>query len=186
MLRSRILAVATALTAALAGGAAVSGAAQAATVAPSPASSSPGVSSDTGCSTGYLPAAVLGTPNVTAGSASGYRIYHDKTGWHIRVTHPGHGTVLFTGTVRAGRPIHATGYKLEAGDHFWLSRDRETLTFAFVNHGAIDGVDFTDACSVWTTFTLDQGLHRQSPSNIWLGAHGVHPLSNPFAIERRG
>jgi len=186
MLHSRILGVATTLAALLAGGTAISGAAQAATPSPAATSQAPGSSTDPGCRTGQLPGAVLGTPKVVAGGASGYRVFHDTTGWHVRVTHPGHQAVLFTGVIRSGRPISAKAYKLEAGDHFWLSRDRETLTFEFVNHGAIDGVDFTDACAVWTTFTLNQSAHRISPLDIWLGARGVHPLSNPLAIERRG
>jgi hypothetical protein len=131
-----------------------------------------------------LPGQVLGSPDLTAGSRSGARIWHDGTGWHLRVTHPGSGTEVFTGTVRSGQPISAHGYKLEPQDGFYLSNGNRTLSFRFVNHGGIDGIDFTDRCAIDTAFSVQRSGHELSPIAVYLGKHGAHPTSNPFLIER--
>ena len=131
-----------------------------------------------------LPAIVTGTPTVTAGSVSGAGVWHDGTGWHLRVTHPGTAAVAFTGTIRSGQPITAKGYHLEPGDSWKLSNGGRTLTFAFTNHGGLDGLDFTDKCAVVTSFNLQRAGHKLSPVEVYLGARGGHPTSNPFTIQR--
>jgi hypothetical protein len=131
-----------------------------------------------------LPAVVIGDPGTKAGAASGVRVWHDGNGWHLRATHPGTDAVAFSGVIRSGQPITATGYRLEKGDSLALSADRRTLTFVLVNHGGLDGVDFTDRCAIHTTFTVRRAGQQVSPSSVFLGAHGGHPTSNPFQIER--
>ena len=131
-----------------------------------------------------LPSIVVGDPGATAGDIAGFRVWHDGSGWHVRATHHGSDPVAFSGVVRSGQPITATGYKLEKGDTMTLSKDRRTLTFALVNHGGLDGVDFTDRCAIHTTFTLRRAGHQVPTTAVFLGAHGGHPTSNPFQIER--
>ena len=92
--------------------------------------------------------------------------------------------MVFTGTIRSGRVIAAQGYRLEGKDSFHLSADRHTLTFRFVNHGNLDGVDFTDRCATITTFNLKRAGHKMRPAAVFLGAHGAHPAHNPFTIRR--
>ena len=132
----------------------------------------------------HLPAIVTGTPTVKPGAVSGAGVWHDGAGWHLRVTHPGTAAVTFTGTIRSGQPISAKGFQLEPGDTWKLSNGGRTLTFAFTNHGGLDGLDFTDKCAIVTSFNLQRGGHELSPVQVYLGARGGHPTSNPFTIQR--
>jgi len=133
-----------------------------------------------------LPADVVGDPHVVAGAASGLRVWHDTTGWHLRATHPGSAAVVFTGTVRSGQPITVHRYRLEAHDQIGFSRDRRTMTFRFVNHGAVDGIDFTDRCADHTSFAFGRAGHWLAAGDVWLGAQGAHPASDPFTEVRTG
>jgi hypothetical protein len=131
-----------------------------------------------------LPAPVIGDPGVHAGQASGARVWHDRSGWHVRFTHPGDGTQVFTGVIRSGQPISVRGYRLEKQDSYRLSNRGRTLTFRLVNHGQVDGLDFTDRCAINTTFDLVRDGHRLAPADIHLGVNKAHPTSNPFRVQR--
>jgi hypothetical protein len=105
------------------------------------------------CTNGQWPSAVQGRPTLfTAGASAGDYLWHDATGWHVRVTHPGHGRVVFTGTIVASAPLDATPVKLEKQDVVTLGADRKTITYRLVNYGAIDGFDFTTRCARQVAF----------------------------------
>ncbi|MCM3883366.1 hypothetical protein [Frankia sp. R82] len=157
-----------------------------ANAAPSPTPyASVAASRDSSSHAGRLPVIVLGAPVVKSGAAAGDYVWHDQAGWHLRVTHPGRGKVVFTGTVRADRPITAHGVRLEKGDTLSPGKDHRTLTFRFVNYGSLDGIDFVDGAAARTGFAFTIDGRPASPNVIRLGAHQAHPTSNPFTIERR-
>jgi hypothetical protein len=131
-----------------------------------------------------LPASVVGDPGVQPGQASGVRVWHDVQGWHVRATHPGTGTEVFTGLIRSPQPISLRGYRLEKQDSVTLADGGRTLRFTLVNHGGVDGVDFTDRCAVNTSFSLLRDGGRLSPTEVYLGAGGSHPAGNPFLVRR--
>jgi hypothetical protein len=132
-----------------------------------------------------LPAEVVGAPDVDAGAASGYRIWHDDDGWHLRVTHPGTASVVFTGSVHSGQPISWHAYRLEPQDTVTTSADHRTVTFRLVNHGRLDGIDLTDRCAIHTGFELYRAGSRVPVSDVWLGKRGAHPAAVPFTELRR-
>jgi hypothetical protein len=137
------------------------------------------------CRNHPLPWQVLGTPVVQAGATSGVRVWHDGYGWHLRATHPGTWTETFTGTVRSPGAITASGYRLEKQDALWVGPDRHLMTFRLVNHGGVDGIDFTDSCSLRTGFSFQRDGHELNTGRVWLGGHAVHPTSDPFAVDRK-
>ena len=137
------------------------------------------------CSGGAWPDAVQGAPVLLAGSAAGDHLWHDATGWHLRVTHPGTYAVGFSGTIRANRPLRVTGHRLETGDTFTVSADRLSVTYRFVNHGRVDGLDFTTACATRLGVSARMNGALLPVRRIWLGRAGRHPLQNPFVILRR-
>jgi hypothetical protein len=151
--------------------------------AATPASASTTVDVHDRCSV-PLPGAVLGDPHVTAGMGPGVAVWHDSAGWHLRATHPGNDAVVFSGTVRSGQPISAHRYLLEAQDMIGFSRDRRTMTFRFVNHGKIDGIDFTDACAIHTSFSLKSAGSELPATSVYLGSGGAHPATDPFTVYR--
>ncbi len=73
----------------------------------------------------------------------------------------------------------------ERHDIIRLSPDHKTLTFRFVNYGGIDGVDFRADCAKTVTFSAAANGHELPTSRVFLGAHRVHPTSDPFTIERQ-
>lgn len=139
----------------------------------------------TACTDGHWPAVVQGRPvGFHAGARAGDYIWHDATGWHVRVTHPGSARVVFSGRVVASAPITFTPVMLEKVDTITLSADRKTLTYRFVNFGGIDGFNFTTSCASRVSFGGRLDGRLLPTSHIWVGAAGRHPLRNPFTVSR--
>ena len=141
--------------------------------------------STTACTGGAWPYAVQGMPAVHAGSAAGDYLWHDTTGWHLRVTHVGTAAVGFSGTIHANRPLHVHGFRLESGDRFTVSADGLSVSYRFVNHGALDGLDFTTDCATRLGVGARMNGALLPVRRIWIGHAGRHPLQNPFVILRR-
>jgi hypothetical protein len=137
------------------------------------------------CTGGRWPWTVQGAPRFAAGSAAGERLWHSSTGWHLRVTHPGTYLAGFSGTIRANKPLHVTGYRLESGDTFTVSADKLSVTYRFKNYGGLDGLDFTTECATRLGVSARMNGALLPVRRIWIGHDGRHPLQNPFAIFRR-
>jgi hypothetical protein len=152
--------------------------------ATSSASASDGLST-VACTGGAWPFSVQGMPPVHAGSPAGDYIWHDATGWHLRVTHVGSYGVVFSGTIRANHPLHVHGFRLESGDAFKVSADGLSVAYRFVNHGRLDGLDFTTECATRLLFGGRMNGALLPVRRIWVGHAGRHPLQNPFVILRR-
>ncbi|ADP83067.1 hypothetical protein [Pseudofrankia inefficax] len=132
-----------------------------------------------------LPDQVIGAPSITPGGVDGVWVWHDGTGWHLRVTHPSTSPEVFTGTVRSAQTITAHPYALEKGDTFHLSADRHVLTFTLTNHGRIDGFDLTDQCAIYTQFGFQHAGAELPASAVHLGAHAVAAATDPLIVRRR-
>lgn len=139
---------------------------------------------DVGCA-GHWPTSVQGKPaTYQAGARAGDYLWHDARGWHLRVTKGTSVQAVFSGRIHANKPIRATGIALEAGDRISLSADKLTLTYQFVNHGHVDGIDFRTACADRLQVGGSMNGVLLPTSRIWIGAKGNHPLQNPFVINR--
>lgn len=139
----------------------------------------------TACPGGAWPTFVQGAPAFRAGSPAGDYLWHDATGWHLRVTHASTSRVVFSGTIRANKPIHVTAARLEAEDRFTVSADGLSVTYRFVNHGGLDGIDFTTECATRIGVAGRLNGSLLPVRRIWIGHAGRHPLQNPFVIYRR-
>ncbi len=139
----------------------------------------------TTCAGGAWPRTVQGMPAIHAGSAAGDYLWHDATGWHLRVTHPGASLVGFSGTIRANQKLHVRGYHLETGDTFTVSADGLSVSYRFRNHGRLDGLDFTTECATRLGVSGRLNGVLLGVRRIWIGHYGVHPLQNPFVVARR-
>ena len=139
----------------------------------------------TGCDTGSLPSVVRGAPaRFEAGLPRGYWVWHDATGWHLRVTHATNQELVFAGTVTATRPLTATRVRDERHDVVALSADHRTAAFRFTNYGAVDGVDLVAHCAGRVSFSLWVDGHRIATDRIMLGRTQSHPARNPFSVVR--
>jgi len=65
-----------------------------------------------------------------------------------------------------------------------VSTAAPVAAYRFVNHGGIDGVDFTDSCAATTKFALSRGGHLLGRNHIYIGANSARPAHNPFVISR--
>ena len=138
-----------------------------------------------GCKTGVLPVDVVGSPGVKAQSALGVYLWHGKTGYALRVTHPGKQKVTFTGTITVTRKISAVRkFRLEKADLLKVGPHRHTLTFRFTNYGYLDGISFAADCSKDVKVTLKVDGKQATPNQVFLGKNRVQPTSVPFRIER--
>jgi hypothetical protein len=139
------------------------------------------------CDENHWPAATQGVPTTyKAGARAGDYIWHSRTGWHVRVTHPGSRRVVFTGKIVSDTPLTVSSVKLEKWDAIRLSADKLTLTYRFVNYGRIDGFDFRTACATKLHIKGGMAGSKLPIGRIWIGRAGHHPLSNPFTIGRAG
>ena len=129
---------------------------------------------------------VQGRPaGLAAGSPTGDYLWHSRTGFHLRVTHVKHDRRVYTGVIHASAPMRMERVRLEKGDHVLLSKNRQTIVFAFANHGGIDGVNFhTDCAATLTVSRLHVGRHRIALNHVYLGATKAHPAAIPFTVHR--
>jgi hypothetical protein len=139
----------------------------------------------TRCATGSLPVQVVGADGVKAQDALGLYLWHGKTGYALRVTHPGHQKVVFTGTVTVSSKLTSVHrVKLEKQDTVKVGLQRHTLAFRFVDYGYLDGVNFAASCSATVVVSLHIDKVAATPAQVFLGAAKTHPTSVPFTIER--
>jgi hypothetical protein len=151
------------------------GAAGAATPNPEPAT----------CKAGPLPVDVVGSSAVKAQQSLGVYLWHGRSGYALRVTHPGHQKVTFTGTITVTNRITAIRkFRLEKADSLKVGPQRHTLTFRFTNYGYLDGISFAAGCSKDVTVSLRIDGKQATPSQVFLGKARVSPTSVPFRIER--
>ena len=112
-------------------------------------------------------------------------MWHDKDGWHVRVTHKTHNKRTFSGQITTGgKLVGVKPVRLEKGDKFVVSPDKHTVTFLFKNFGWIDGLNFYTACAPSLSFGFQSDGKTSPASRIVIGKDATHPPSNPFVINR--
>jgi hypothetical protein len=139
----------------------------------------------TTCTAGHWPASVQGVPTLWhAGARAGDYIWHDSTGWHVRVTHATSSRLVFTGRIVSSAPLDAFPVKLEGRDTIALSADRRVIAYRLINYGHVDGFNFRTACATSLTFYGAAAGTRLPTTRIWIGHGNRHPLQNPFTVHR--
>ena len=141
--------------------------------------------SQTGCSTGALPTAVLGSPGVKAQQREGVYLWHGPHGYSLRFTHPGKARVIASGVVTVSRDVsQVKRVALERDDVVRVSDHGRALAFRFTNFGGLDGVDFAAECSKTVHVSLRIATREATPNQVFLGKDRTSPTSVPFTIER--
>jgi hypothetical protein len=153
---------------------------------PAVASASSPSSTAAACDRAPWEVAVQGAPKgFGAGSPSGDYLWHDASGFHLRVTHARRDQRVYSGTIRSSAPMRIEPVRLEGGDTLTLSRDRRTIVFVFANHGFVDGVNFhTDCAKALTMSRLHVGNSNLDRSRVYLGHTKAHPPRVPFTVHR--
>jgi len=132
------------------------------------------------------PAWTNGRPaNVDPKTAAGVYMWHDGTGWHLRVTHRTDARRVFSGSlVTAGRFVGVSSVRLEGHDSRAVADDHHTITFRFENHGAIDGLNFRTRCAPSITFSFVSDGAVLPASKVTIGHDGTNPAADPFTVSR--
>ena len=127
------------------------------------------------------PATVTGSYQPPAGGAEGYYLGVTGSTWTLLVTHPGTGTVPFTGkvTINTGKITGVTPISLGTGDSAHVNG--KTLTFAITSHGQVNGFRFTAKPATSITFTLNVHGAAAAASQIYLAATPT-PSSSPSPL----
>ncbi|HEX2903151.1 MAG TPA: hypothetical protein VHO01_06790 [Jatrophihabitans sp.] len=187
-MRTRTTATLLGVAAAAAGSViALAGPAGAATPGPSIASPSVPSRSAADCDRAPWEARVQGAPRgFSAGDRGGDYLWHDTSGFHLRVTHRNDDRQVYTGVITSPMPMRLDPVKLEGHDVARLSPDRKTLVFAFADWGHIDGLNFhTDCAATVTVSHLTVGPALLPADRIYLGITESHPAAVPFTLHRR-
>ena len=159
--------------------AAPAGAATSTGQAPAPASSA-------ACDRAPWQPVVQGAPpNFSAGDRGGDYLWHDLTGFHLRVTHRNDGRQVYSGLVTSSAPMRIDPVRLERGDVLRLSPDHRSFVFAFADYGKVDGVNFhTDCAAALTVSRLHVGKAALPANRVYLGRREAHPAAVPFVLHR--
>jgi hypothetical protein len=133
------------------------------------------------------PAVVQGRPDsFDAGDRGGVYLWHDASGWHLRVTHATDDKAAFTGIIRSKSTVsNVQPVQLEQNDKVKVKVDKaeHVIAFRFLNYGHIDGVDWTAPCARALRFSFKRGGQKLT-STVFLGDKKVHPKHDPFAVKR--
>ena len=143
-----------------------------AAAAPAEAAQTSAATPSTGCDRAPWQAAVQGAPaGFTAGDRGGDYLWHDGTGFHLRVTHRNDSRQVYSGLITSSAPMRIDPVRLERGDVLRLSPDRRSFAFAFADYGRIDGVNFhTDCAATLTVSRLRIGTTALPANRVYLGS----------------
>jgi len=129
---------------------------------------------------------VQGAPaGFSAGDRGGDYLWHDLTGFHLRVTHRNDGRQVYSGMVTSSAPMRIDPVRLERGDVLRLLPDHRSFVFAFADYGKVDGVNFhTDCAAALAVSRLHVGPAALPANRVYLGRREAHPAAVPFVLHR--
>ncbi len=150
------------------------------------AAGSPSEPSAAACDRAPWQVSVQGRPvGLDAGDRGGDYLWHDGTGFHLRVTHHGDARQVYSGLITSPTPMSLNPVRLEGHDVARLSADRRTIVFAFADYGHIDGLDFHAYCASSITLAhLRRGTAALARDRVYLGATRARPTSVPVTLHR--
>ncbi len=124
-----------------------------------------------------------GAPNVTDSSPTGYFIFHDENGFHLRThgpqaEHNFYAVLRTTGTFENVDPI-----RLEPDDTVDITDGGHRMVIHFHTYDGIDGVNFRVDGGDKLHLKLELDGKDAPTDQIYLGPQGRHPKHNPFTIK---
>ena len=125
--------------------------------------------------------AYKGKTPIKPGEKFGVAVWHDAAGFHLCSTTKGKLHV-FTGKIKATKALgEFSEVKLEKGD--WVKRmGPKKIKFHFTTKGHTDCVQFRMKGDA--TITLMADGKKLPVKHIFVGEKMVHPINNPFIINR--
>jgi hypothetical protein len=125
-----------------------------------------------------------GQPDQLDAGATGYFIWHNDNGWHLRA-HNNPSGATYSGHIHSdGIFRNVELVRAESTEHLSVGDGGHTINFRFRTFDHIDGLNFSVDGGSNLRFDLETDGHQTLLRHIFLGSSGRHPLSNPFTLER--
>src|SRR5581483_11478427 len=124
-----------------------------------------------------------GAPSINDDSPTGYYIWHNDDGFHLR-THGPKAEHDFDAELRTdGVFENVDVVRLEAGDKVDVVDGGHSMVIHFHTFDFTDGVNFTIRDGNRLRFNLKIDDKLAPTDQIFLGAQGRHPKHNPFVVK---
>lgn len=138
------------------------------------------------CFAGYANAASVnfeGRPSqLDAGKSSGYFIWQDKEGLHIRAR-AAEDQHTFSGEIRTDGAFEGVFGKMNGKDDYVkVDNDRDKIRFQFTTLTEETGIDLYVNRGTYVKFNLSLDGDPMNPGNIFIGSENWHPESYKFTI----
>lgn len=118
-----------------------------------------------------------------AGETTGYFMWQDKEGLHLRTTTSGANHV-FTGVIRTnGKFGDILGKTVGTDDYVRIDRSRSEINFRFNIAGGDAGIDLSVKGGTCITFALSMDGEGVDPANIVIGRDGWQPADSKFTLR---
>jgi hypothetical protein len=124
-----------------------------------------------------------GAPNVTDSSPTGYFIFHDENGFHLRTHGPKAEHNFFAVLRTRGTFENVDPIRLEQDDQVDITDGGHKMVIHFHTFDGIDGVNFTVNGGDKLHLKLELDGKDAPTDQIYLGPQGKHPKHNPFSIK---
>src|SRR5262249_44820158 len=129
------------------------------------------------------PEVTAGAPMIPQDGPTGYYIWHDDSGIHVR-THGPHEQHDFVMRLRTdGTFTDVSTVRLESRDQVQVLDGGHVLEYHVHTYDGVDGVDFHIVDGSKLHFHLELDQHLISTDRIYLGSMQIHPATNPFTIR---
>ncbi|MDR3563645.1 MAG: hypothetical protein P4N59_19730 [Negativicutes bacterium] len=138
------------------------------------------------CFSNYAFASILdGRPAAfEAEENTGYFIWQDKNGLHVRATTAG-PEHSFSGIIRTDGSFQDVFSKARgANDYCRISDDRGKITFWFTASGDEAGLDLHVTDGTYVNFKLSMDGEDVDSAKIFIGGEGWHPGGNKFTLQK--
>ena len=125
-----------------------------------------------------------GAAAIAPGAATGYYLWHDADGSHLRTHGPGAEHFFVARLHTDGVFIDVSTVRAESRDSVTITDGGHTLLIRLHTYDGIDGVNYRvrGGTAVHVRLELDGGLI--GTDQVFLGALLRHPAHNPFTITR--
>ena len=124
---------------------------------------------------------VRGEPTLEANQTSGYYLWCDRQGLHLRWTTDG-TPLLFTGRIDLDKPVREVKRVRQEAGGWARSHGKRVVMFSATSRGDIDGVDVVVPAARRARIELQIDGKDASAEQIFLGARGLHPDGVPLKV----
>jgi len=125
---------------------------------------------------------IKGFPKFDSDRITGYVLWKQSDGFHLRWTPKGKKTQNFRGTIFFDDKVRITNWINPETENFVIITEKNSIEWNLMFKGQLDGFDFLTPGDI----TLDLRIKKKKvkPKEIFLGPDMLNPENNPFTITQ--